>query len=114
MIIKKKYFHISGTKTMKEAEAIITTDNYVSASLMYVTGEGYYWDIHRMGRYMSNGIILCTEQFPSKSTSLHECIVKCARKGVKKEKGAIEFFDSNIFSVVKDRLGYDIEYEVEK
>lgn len=110
MTIKKIYFHVNGTKTVEEAEAI-ATDNYVSASLMYVAGKGYYWGVHRMGRYTSNRIVLCAEQFPSKSPSLYECIVKCARKGSKKEKEAIEFFDSNIFSVVKNRLGYDVEYE---
>ena len=112
--IKDVYFHIKGTPKQNEVFKTVT-DNYVSASLIYVKGKGYYWLIYRCGRYTLHND--CTGEdvkmdnytIGGSSQSMCECLLPCNRAGKTREREAIKIFDSNVFTTIRERLGYDTE-----
>lgn len=111
--IKEMNFHIVGTPTESEVDHSIT-NNYVNAALGYSKGKGYYWRISRHGRFtvrdeQYGDHVLCAFSFGDKAPSLYEIIVPCQRASKKREREAIELFESNVITAITHRLGYDIE-----
>lgn len=122
MAIKTLYAHIVGTPTDKTDDMNVK-DNYIIATLDYTKGKGYTWSIRPIGQYtiydakygncvmnvISCGLFSTIGQKPE---IYRECLVECGRRGKAKEREAIELFDSNVFSAIKN-LGYETDsYEV--
>jgi len=112
--IKDVYFHINGTPKQEEAFECVT-DNYVHAYLLYVKGKGYCWSIHRCGKYIfhddhtGEDVKMDSFKLYDRSPSIYECLVPCNRAGKAREREAVELFDSNVFTAIRERLGYDTD-----
>lgn len=113
--IKQAEFHIKGTPKADEVFKV-TTDNYVTACLGYDKGKGYYWNIHRSGKYTLkcdgfDDAVMCCYCLGDKSPSAYELILPVNRASKKREQEAVAIFDTEVVSVITERLGYDIEEE---
>lgn len=111
--IKQLEFHIKGTPKADEVFKV-TTDNYVTASLGYDKGKGYYWNIHRAGKYTLkcdgfDDAVMCCFSLGDRSPSAYELILPVNRASKKREAEAIAIFDAEVIDVITKRLGYDIE-----
>ena len=106
MTINELYFHIKGTPREDEAPKA-TTNNYVYAAVGYDKGKGYYWLIHRCGKFKIDGCTLIS--FEASEKCIREYLVPCTRASEARKNKATELFCSNVVSAITHRLGYDIE-----
>lgn len=117
--IKEAYFHIKGTPT-KETTDIGVKRNYIQAVLDYTKGKGYTWSIRPIGQYTVKDEeygdavmnVISYELFSSVHPEIwRECLVECGRRGKAKEREAMEYFETHVYSTIINRLGYDIDDE---
>ena len=110
-MIKRQYFHICGMRTVDEHDGTGSDPNYFRATLEYVTGEGYIWNIRPVIRYTVNGVRMEGDMYGLSVAvpSLCETLIHCARFSKRREQEAVELFDSNVFSAIIHRLKYRVE-----
>lgn len=121
MSIKTIYFHIKG-KPLNTTNDQNVTDNYIMASIDYTKGIGYTWSIRPIGQYTVHDDKygdyvmnrLTVYVLKDNLEIWRECLVPTQRKGKAKEREAVELFDSNVLSAIKNRLGYDIEEAIKE